>query len=1322
MACKINITPKFGPNKGKEVESSLFNQIIELIKDPVLAKEAYYDIFSPEFIEQYGDWINDYESYKGKLDDNGEPILAEKDTNAMFPGLETPIELRNFSRESTEPTVEKAIEKPEEYSDPTPKAGPKYSNVVDNLGRKKEEEGLRLDDPSDKQYKGKNGKLYDRLTSVVKKIVGKDVDVERARVAAETVFRNLRKDTENDTIIIENKELNFEELVRHYERKFNTAAAYGRAVHKYLEYYITKDKKLLTELAYIRAAKTKEKDGIDQDVIDAKSTNWVTTSNVAELLIARSGYTSTDKMSAEVMIHSDILGIATQVDGLYTHDDNTISLVDWKSGSAFLRDKSTLQPMPYSAGKDQVNNSRLNQAKLEVTLRALIIKEQTPDAKFRDLTVHHIERNNLGKNPYKIDLEDSLDVLSNFFKDTDIDKWNQLNAKGLFDYKNYRDYQAEAGNILKKYGNLAPRDQIKALENEATLLRNKLNSNQSANIVKDQDKLGRITSEILLLKDHTKSEIDPDMIAEKESTGALKAFFGSIANISNKHIEQYGKIFQESRLKFLGDKTTEQRKADKLFKAVQDEFSKKNVLAGITEVGTLGAISGYDYRDMYSFAFKHREDESVSKPGFYRKTVEEAKAELASGDMTQAQFNLLEYLDSTWRGTWSDVMLQDAYTDRYGNNVSYSQSMGLIDDGSQRGIVNKEGALSEMFIPRLPQEYSEMGEEFSGLSRPLKGLYKMIKVFGSRQFSFFDEEEYSNYDQGQGTLNSVKVRYTGSDYSITGQKHSFNLENMHYSFMTNMYQKKHMDFALALADGLKSFYQAKETVGGTKTYGPIIEFLDKHIVQTLLQETGYRDNNLTKYKLSFQNPFYQGHPGQRKAYSINVYKALMALKNLSTGSALFLKVIGGSFNGLLIAMQTATTAVAGSVTKRVLKSQGLSTDDIDFTVSNLAKGVGDVAKLYASMINPMADKRNNKLYNLLKRFNYLPDNYDYAVDDRDLRKLKSPLLRYSNLFVFHAFHEHWGHAVLLSAQMHKLKMPDGTSMWDSYNDDGTFKEFKKDGSRNIRGIRKGRTPAEDQFIGELTAEELSRFYKASTLIHGSYRSWEKSAIEAYALGQWFLQFKKYLPAILFREWESRHEDFNLGYYKYTDENGNKNKEKVTIDGQEVELDVMEWNSAIHEGRARVLGKLLLASVGVKAFRNNADMGDYRLSSLSGRDQLGAIASGTSIIFSALMMLALSSFYEDDEEDPFARRFGYLASDGLQGFNPREVLRTVKNPVAVITHLNNSADGLGQMIMSGVTGDYTREGKLKGQNQLMKTVPFLSIQAELERYDLIGKNK
>ena len=41
--------------------------------------------------------------------------------------------------------------------------------------------------------------------------------------------------------------------------------------------------------------------------------------------------------------------------------------------------------------------------------------------------------------------------------------------------------------------------------------------------------------------------------------------------------------------------------------------------------------------------------------------------------------------------------------------------------------------------------------------------------------------------------------------------------------MVNMYQKKYMDNALAMADGLKSFYEAKAEVGQTARYAPIIE-------------------------------------------------------------------------------------------------------------------------------------------------------------------------------------------------------------------------------------------------------------------------------------------------------------------------------------------------------------------------------------------------------------------------------------------------------------------------------------------------------------------
>ena len=1307
MACTINITPKFGPNKGKEVQSSLFDQILELVKDPQLAQDAYAQIRTPEFIEKFGDWINDPSSYESKLDDNGEPILVERDTEALFPGLEEPIVLKHFKREPTAPTAEESVGTDNLNETPNTKAQAKLANVIRELNQKKNEEGLTLEDPSDSEYKGKT-RNYKRLTSEVKKIVGKDVEIERARRAAETLYNNLRKDQQKDTITIENRELNFEELVEFYERKFNTAAAYGRAIHKYLEYHITKDRSLLTELAYIRAAKTKEKDGIVQDKIDEKATNWVTNSNVADMLVARSGYTSTDQMAAEVMIHSDILGIATQVDGLYSHDDNTISLVDWKSGSAFLSDKGTIQPMPYAVGKDYVGNSKLNQAKLEVALRALIIKEQVPDAKFRNLTVHHIERNNLGKNPYRVDLQEYLGILKEYFKATAPDKFQQLDAKGLFEYKNYKNFEAEADLVLTKYKHLPAKDQIPALENEAGLLRNRLNTNNSRNIIEDKRRLGEITAEILMLKDHTKGELDPDTIADSDNSaeGALKAYFGTLANVSNKHIQQYNALFQRSRKAFLEDKQKERRKADKLFKDVQSEYYKKNPLKGITR----DVVALYSYKDVYGFAFKFRDDNSVSMPGFYRKTMAEAKQELAIGEMSQAQYNLLEYLDNTWRSTWSDVMLNTAYTDRYGKDISYARSIGLIDDGSRKGVVDNNGSLSEMFIPRLPKEMSETGEEYSGLLKPLKSLYQKLKIFARRNFTFFEEENYYAYGEDQSTFNAVKVRYMGGEYSIAGQQHSFNLEKMHADFMVNMYQKKYMDNALAMADGLKSFYEAKAEVGQTARYAPVIEMLDKHIVNTLLQELGYRQTILTKRELTIP-PLFEGGKAQR----INYWKALMALKNIATAKALWLKVIAGTANGLLITFQTAVNAVGGSVSKRVLKAKGLDTDDIDFTISDLAFGVGKMAGYYADILNPLADKRDNKMYNLLQKFNYLPDNYDYASDPKELRMTKNSLFRYSNLFFFHAIHEEWGHGVLLAAQMKKIKMPDGSSIWDSYNDDGSFKEFKEDGSRNVRGLRKGRTKAQDEVISELTAEELNRMYKASTLIHGAYRSWERPAIESYVLGQWFLQFKKYLPAILFREWESRHEDFNLGYFKYTDENGNRKTE--TVDG--VELDVMEWHSAMHEGRARAMGGTLLAAVGVKTFRSAAGRGDYRFSQLSNRDKVGVIGLTSSAFFSLLLWIALGAYFEDDEENPYYRRLDYLASDGLQGFNPREVLRTVKNPLAVITQLNNLSDGLGQMIMSGVSGDFTREGKLKGQNQVMKEVPFLSIQAELERYELIG---
>ena len=109
-----------------------------------------------------------------------------------------------------------------------------------------------------------------------------------------------------------------------------------------MEWLVTKDDRVLKDLREIQREKP------DQDAITDASLKWV--EQVGEGVLRKIGYTDTDKMKAELMLHSPILSIATQIDGLIQHEDGTLTMVDWKSGGYFLSDRSTAQMMRYSNG------------------------------------------------------------------------------------------------------------------------------------------------------------------------------------------------------------------------------------------------------------------------------------------------------------------------------------------------------------------------------------------------------------------------------------------------------------------------------------------------------------------------------------------------------------------------------------------------------------------------------------------------------------------------------------------------------------------------------------------------------------------------------------------------------------------------------------------------------------------------------------------------------------------------------------------------------------------------------------------------------------
>jgi hypothetical protein len=1193
------------------------------------------------------------------------------DSNAQYQIVEEPVA-------DTKSTIEKIVE----------------SDTIAELEEVKRRERLVLS-KDETQYEGKSG-TYERLTHFIKTgILNQPRDTIDSEFEASRTFSRNKKNIETDTLLIEGTEYTYQDLVTKYQKNITNSTSRGKAVHKIMEYAINGDARVLAELDAIQ----KQKYG--QDEISNQSLAWVR--SISEGALRRIGIKSSDKMKAELMIHSDILGVATQIDGLVQHEDGTLTMVDWKSGSHFLSDRSASDIMRYSAGNmSNINNSKVNRAMLELTLRALMVKEHTPDAIFRNIFIQHLDRNNPFKAPFEVDMTDYLNIISNYLRAEKPEAFAKAEQAGLLKAGNYTTSSVKNSAILSRYDDLPMNQQIEALEREIEIVRTRVaTEGLSTNLPEDRELLETLTNHMLELTKSSK-----ETLSSEKDMGTLKTWFSSIYNIPSPRIQAFGKIFAKASNKINNRIEDEKRKAEILFKAVRDEYMAKHPLAKIQGLATLGASSGFTYKDMYRFAYEDRID-SVQTPGTYMISLKDAAKKHAAGELTDAQYNLIKHLREGWTTEWNTLMQKKMEGDQV-----YSQIMGMHN--VDNAVI--EGELHENFMPRLPMETWEAYERYENeniVSRNVKGFGAQMKIWALSTFTLFIEQDY--YSQGDVINNHIPVRFMGSQGIIADAAHSFNLENMHYQFIGNLMRKQEMDYVVALGDGLRSYYTTMKGLrhNNDKTWKHYEKFMENFVINAVMQERAAgrsSDGHWTSTQWTIKNMFFDASRPRsqfnREYLILSPFKVIMALKHFTTGKALWFKIVGGTFNGAIIMMYTVMKGIQGSISKRI----GLDPGSIDVTMSKLGKGAIEVSKMFGAQIKHAVDNKpiNNKLHNLMKRTKYLPDNYDYAVSKSDQINSRNPLLTSDKLFFFHAIHEEWGHAVFLAAQMMSIKMPDKSSLYDNYNDDGTFMKYKN-GKRNIRGVVTD--PSGQQIIiDELTEMELNRMLKSSTDIHGAYRSHERSVAEGTAVGVWFLQFKKFLPALLMQEWEGRKDDVNLGQYSALQEN-NGNQKKITIqveeNGKMVEkqLDSMEWKTWVHEGRAKLLAKAIASYIGTPSMKR--EYKSYNFRNLNDRDKgdiIGIISKIVTYIIVGAMISGLSD--DDDEDKALFKRFKYLQKDALQGLMPAEMLRTVKNPIAVINHMNS--------LMEAMQGDNSLRA-------LKKEFPFTSVAHEMAKYGLTTRD-
>ena len=734
-----------------------------------------------------------------------------------------------------------------------------------------------------------------------------------------------------------------------------------------------------------------------------------------------------------------------------------------------------------------------------------------------------------------------------------------------------------------------------------------------------------------------------------------KRWFGNLYDIKNSRVKLFGRNLFKAKTQARFELQALNDEHDKKFKPVLEEYKQKNALSN-----TL--MRGVKYKDLYGFMWVYRNIEG--KTGWYAVTEKDAKW----NELTAAQ---KEY------SSWYRITMAEQYKETMSQIISETKTGKAI---TKAELMGKPKSLEADFIPRPPIKAEEVMErEKTGFFSKKHAKYQLNRVASN----YLDVFQYGNPLEERPNY-GVPVRFMGHETQIADENHTFSTEVAFKAFMQNIVMKRHMDNIVYQGEALKNYLALKKDSKNQPILSNTISFVEDMMDLHVLNRQREMRFTSKPIKLPFKN-------SKGENIEVNQDKILRGLKAWTSAASMWLKPVAGTFNHGLIQILNNKDAIKGSVAKRL----GIPIDEIDFTFSDLQKGEALYLQLVKDMM--LGDVENNKLWNLARKFNYLTDNYDYTVKNRDLKAPKSKLLDKSNLYIFHQIGEDHGTYALLAAQLlHRKHSITGKSIYDSYDNKG-----------NWIGPKRGKIKLADGSIEDLTElddREIMHLKRVSQRIHGSYRQDERSAMELYALGHWVLQFKKYFPQILNNIFQGRYNDVSLGRYVEIEKKGGES--------------IFEYQERINEGRLWIM---------LKVFATFAKMrtdSTYKWSNLSGEQKqhvVEVLVTGTMI----MTWLAGSSFIDDDDKfwnsQAGQRLTRLLSEDITQGYNPVDILRNIQSQSIVLPRLFQTTEALIDFTLNGVIrGERTQDKhRLPGESMLRKVIPGFSTLAELERY--MGNN-
>jgi hypothetical protein len=1075
-------------------------------------------------------------------------------------------------------------------------------------------------------------------------------------------------------ITINGTELTFDELVQAYELNEKTPILIGKLTHAYIEYLLTKSREALAKTESYAAAL-----GVPYIDLDKHPNLREIHDNFGEI-VRLSGITIGEKQSkfddnigSEVTLKSDILkdsegyNLASTADLITEKFNGDIGLVDFKSGN-ITSNYSTSIFMPHGA-KFGVRDTKLNHAFMELALRAIMIKEANPDAKFSYLRI--VKTSKYGHHEmYEGELELFLNVIGNYYKTTNPSVYAQLEEKGLLDVNNYQGTSMSSLKYYSKIQGKSREESIAIINSELDRLHSIPFTGKQPDYIREGIKeLTEVRLELEGIKD-----IKADLTTDK----GFMAKISTLSDLDKKSIKGLNKLLIEARDKETKEVGTIFNQWDKLLEDVYAErpnYGSKKQMIGKTAatlsilfgVATLnpfilgmGIAGAYAVRRSIqnpkdAFGFMYVKSTDPDRPGYFLNNTDSHNGV----KLTKAERSLRDYYKAK---------LASLYQDSMSVVVDMKGSMEITKAMAMR----MPPTLPDNFIVRPPKTLDEYKAE-SELLSSFFGVKDYLKhTMAANVVSLLERD--AGISQKDSLYYPVKNFYT-SGKVVESEMHSFDADLGFKMMVGNLVHKKHFDTLYPVAQGVINIVEDATTPDGRKALPNILEALDRHVtmqVHSKTSEVRFRSTPITM-KVGDKLSSILGVP--KGEYEVNQDKIARALKTGLGFTTMAFKTVTATKNFAIISFTNGTKILSQFLSKRF----GVESNDDDFT-KGTALALKEMTNYWKDWM--LGKQKQNKLYLLSEHLNWMPDNFAYGKAKNNLlRDISKPTIG-GTAYMFHNFTETYGALTHLAAALNSsfvLVNGKKTSLYDAY-DVVNGEVVWKGGTRGVNTL--------GQELTELDANEVKSFKRIYERTQGSYRAEERTAMEYHILGQFVMQFKKYFYTYAKNQFQSELEDPTMGRYV-------ANKDITRPDG----LTTFEWESEIMKGRLNTLvGSLILAGKSGKFIRGGKQgKGDKK--------RLAELLS--TAIFMTLLYWLLVGFDDDEDESPRERIYRSLIYDISQGLNVRDYLSTATEPVVLFTRGSQLVKAtLDLMTVSGETSK-GKSDRRKARRTIEKTVPFLS---------------